>query len=59
MVVEVGDDDMPLRVDGDVVRPGQVVRLAAPRPELGEELPVELKEALIYNHKIIHFTLIQ
>ena len=36
---------MPLRVDGDVVRPGQVVRLAAPRPELGEELPVELKEA--------------
>ena len=47
VVVEIGDDDMPLRVDGDVVRPGQVVRLAAPRPELGEELPVELKEAFI------------
>ena len=47
VVVEVGDDDMPLRVDGDVVRPGQVVRLAAPRTELGEELPVELKEAII------------
>ena len=54
MVVEVGDDDMPLRVDGDVVRPGQVVRLAAPRPELGEELPVELKEALNHNQIIIY-----
>ena len=42
MVVEIRDDDMPLRVDGDVVRPGQVVRLAAARTELGEEFPVEL-----------------
>ena len=58
MVVEIGDDDMPLRVDCDVVRPGQVVRLAAPRTELGEELPVELKEAFIFII-IIPFTLIQ
>ena len=42
VVVEIRNDDMPLRVDGDVVRPGQVVRLAAARPELGEEFPVEL-----------------
>ena len=45
--MEIGDDDMPLRVDCDVVRPGQVVRLAAPRTELGEELPVELKALII------------
>ena len=37
MVVEIRDDDMPLRVDCDVVRPGQVMGLAAARAELGEE----------------------
>ena len=51
MVVEIGDDDMPLRVDGDVVRPGKVVRLAAPRTELREELPVELRKEFV---KITH-----
>ena len=54
MVVEIRDDDMPLRVDGDVVRPGQVVRLAAARPELGEEFAVELKDVdargLVVHH---------
>ena len=44
MIVEIRDDDMPLRVDGDVVWPGQIVCLAAARPELGEEFAVELKD---------------
>ena len=54
VVVEIRDDDMPLRVDGDVVRPGQVVGLAAARPELGEEFAVELKDVdargLVVHH---------
>ena len=48
---------MPLRVDGDVVRPGQVVRLAAPRPELGEELPVELRKGVHYDYLITYLNI--
>ena len=54
VVVEIRDDDVSLGVDGDVVRPGQVVRLAAARAELGEEFAVELKDVdargLVVHH---------
>ena len=54
VVVEIRDDDVAQGVDGDVVRPGQVVRLAAARAELREEFPVELKDVdargLVVHH---------
>ena len=52
--MEVRHDDIPESVDGGVVRPGELVQLRAPGPELGDELAAGLEDVeargLVVHH---------
>ena len=48
---------MALGVDGDIMRPGQVLGLRASRPELEDEFPIEAEDEdagglVVHDHQL-------